>query len=135
MSGLSDVQIMFVSAAIGATFIFIVGGVAWLIRERRNAPMAKAVPLDDLMDGPVEQVGDDTLAMVAEDRAYLADMWDSFEEANVHGIEVDDTAAEADMVNANGPAVVAQERALVADLEAWLRGLDVEAWLGERGWL
>lgn len=42
----------------------------------------------------------------------------------------DDTLA---MVN--GPAVVTQEHALVADLEAWLGHLDVEAWLGERGWL
>lgn len=42
----------------------------------------------------------------------------------------DDTLA---MVN--GPAVAAQERALVTDLEAWLKRLDVEAWLGERGWL
>jgi hypothetical protein len=42
----------------------------------------------------------------------------------------DDTLA---MVN--GPAVIAQERATVADLETWLRHLDTEAWLGERGWL
>lgn len=97
------------------------------IRRHGRAEGGEITPLNDLL-------GDDTLAMVAEDKSATG-MWDSFEEADIHGIEVDDTAAEADMVSANGPAVVAQGRALVADLDAWMDRLDVEAWLGERGWL
>lgn len=122
MSDLSDVQIMGVTVIIGSVFFFIVGCVAWFIRDRRNAP---TVPLGDLMSDSEP---------VTEGRS-ATDMWDSFEEADVHGIEVDDTAAEADMVPANGPAVIAHGRALVADIDAWMDGLDVEAWLGERGWL
>ena len=122
MSDLSDVQIMGVTVIIGSVFFFIVGCVAWFIRDKRNT---SKVPLNDLMDGPEQ---------VAEDRSATG-MWDSFEEADVHGIEVDDTAAEADMVPANGPAVVAMGQEMAADAEAWLAQLDVEAWLGERGWL
>ncbi|HEY9395863.1 MAG TPA: hypothetical protein VIP58_17050 [Nocardioides sp.] len=54
----------------------------------------------------------------------LADLMDGPEQLG------DDTLA---MVN--GPAVVTEGHALVADLETWLGHLDVEAWLGERGWL
>lgn len=96
--------------------VLIVAGI-YRIRKYGHAEGGEITPLDDLMDGP-EQVGDDTLAMVADDQ----------------------TAAEADIAPysvyaANGPAVVAQGRALVADLDAWMDHLDVEAWLGERGWL
>lgn len=110
----------------------IVAGV-WRIRKHGHAEGGEVTPLDNLMDGP-EQVGDDTLAMVAKDRSATG-IWGLFAQADTHSIEVDDTAAEADMVNADGPAVVAQGRALVADLDAWMDRLDVEAWLGERGWL
>lgn len=135
MSDLSDVQIMGVTVIIGSVFFFIVGCVAWFIRDKRST---SKVPLNDLMDGPEQ---------VAEDQSATA-MWDSFEEADVHGIEVDDTAAEADMVSRPnlihnpGFAVgswsllsLAYEDRIVADIDAWMKGLDVEAWLGERGWL
>ncbi|HKY59239.1 MAG TPA: hypothetical protein VJL80_14475 [Aeromicrobium sp.] len=124
--------------------VLIVAGV-YRIRKYGRAEGGDVTPLDDLL-------GDDTLAMVAEDRP-AAEMWDSFEEADVHGIEVDDTAAEADMVSlkgtfltpdgqqvgatiwAHGPAVIAQEKALFEAIDAWMTDLDVKAWLGERGWL
>jgi hypothetical protein len=109
--------------------VLIVAGV-YRIRKYGRAEGGEVTPLNDLMDGP-EQVGDDTLAMVAKDRSATG-IWGLFAQADAHGIEVDDTAAEADMVNANGPAVLAE---FAEDVVAWLAQLDSEAWLGERGWL
>lgn len=87
----------------GVVTVVVLAAIGWVAIEAVNAPtIEEPTPLDELMDGPEQ---------VAEDRP-AAEMWDSF--------EVDDTAAEADMV----PAI-----------EAWLAQLDVEAWLGERGWL
>lgn len=106
--------------------VLIVAGI-YRIRKYGHAEGGEVTPLDDLMDGP-GQIGDDTLAMVA-------DMWDSIEEADANALEVDDTAAEADMVTANGPEVLAHGRAIVGELEEWLKYADLEAWLGERGWL
>ena len=102
----------------GVVTVVVLAAIGWVAIEAVNAPtIEEPTPLDELMDGPEQ---------VAEDRP-AAEMWDSF--------EVDDTAAEADVVPAHSPAVVAQGRALVADLDAWLAQLDTEAWLGERGWL
>jgi hypothetical protein len=57
------------------------------------------------------------------------------EEVPLDDLLDDTTAAEADVFPHHGPAVVAQERALVAAIDDWMDTLDVEAWLGERGWL
>jgi hypothetical protein len=95
----------------GVVSVVVLAAIGWVAIEAVNAPtLEEPTPLDELLDGP-EQVAEGQSA---------TEMWDSFEEADVHGIEVDDTATEADMV----PAI-----------EAWLAHLDVEAWLGERGWL
>lgn len=92
-NGWTPEDILSVGATLTVALLAIAGAVVGLERLLKRADEERAAtyaPLDDLMDGP-EQVGDDTLAMVAEDRD-ATDMWDSFEEANVHGIHVHDPA-------------------------------------------
>jgi hypothetical protein len=73
----------------------IVAGV-WRIRKYGRAEGGEIAPLNDLMDGP-EQVGDDTLAMVAEDNDGWSPCpcsdgvthdWADLTEGIVHGPEI-----------------------------------------------